>query len=121
MPSGTWTIALSTTSADWNSLSPNFAANVGSDNRTVFVGNLSQGWAFGDTLTITLTTPLIYVPADGNLLIDVTVSGVTSPGGFVYFDTTGYNGGQRNGSTVTGHVDSTGVASSYGLVTGFTF
>ena len=119
MPSGTWTIALSTTSADWNTLSTNYAANIGANNTTVFSGDLSQPWAFGNTLTINLSIPFSYVPANGNLLMDVSVSGVTTPGGFVYFDTTGYDGGRRDGSTIIGHVDSDGVASGYGLVTGF--
>ena len=35
----------------------------------VFSGNLSQPWAFGDTLHINLTTPFAYNPADGNLLM----------------------------------------------------
>jgi hypothetical protein len=89
MPSGTWTIALSTTAADWNTLSTNYAANIGANNIAVFSGNLTQPWAFGNTLTIILTTPFTYVPSNGNLLMDVSVSGVSTSGGFVYFDTTG--------------------------------
>ena len=118
MPSGNWTISLSTTSADWNTLSNNFSANVGGDNTLVFSGNLSQPWAFGKTLTITLSKPFAYNPRRGSLLMDVNVSGVTGAG-LIYFDTTGYNGGARNGSTVVGHVDSDGVFSGYGLVTRF--
>jgi hypothetical protein len=121
LPSGTWTIALSTTAVNWNTLSSNFSANIGSNNTTVFTGNLSRPWAFGDTLMINLSTPFTYMPANGNLLIDVNVSGVTTPGGFVYFDTTGYDGGRRDGSTIIGHVDKDGVVSGYGLVTGFTY
>ncbi len=52
MNSGTWTISLSTTSADWNTLSGIFSSNIGSNNTQVFSGNLSQSWAFGDTLVI---------------------------------------------------------------------
>lgn len=122
IPSGTWTISLSTTSADWNTLSSNFAANVGPNNLQVFTGNLSQGWAFGNTLTINLTTPFTYVPANGNLLMDVTASNINvTPGRYVYFDTTGYDGGRRDGSTIIGHVDSDGAYAGYGLVTGFSF
>jgi hypothetical protein len=122
MASGTWTISLSTTSADWNTISSNFAANVGPDNTQVFSGNLSQPWAFGDTLTITLSTPFTYTPSKGNLLIDVTASNVTvPPGRYVYFDTTGYDGGRRDGSTIVGHADSDGAFHGYGLVTGFSY
>ena len=118
-PSGTWTIALSTTSADWNTLSTNFSANVGGNNTVVFSGNLFQPWRFGNTLRINLSTPFTYLPRLGNLLMDVIAAGVTRPGGFIYFDTTGYNGGAENGSTLVGHVDVDGVRSGYGLVTGF--
>jgi len=115
MPSGTWTIALSTTSADWNTLSTNFAANVGSNNTIVFNGNLVQPWSFGNTLRINLNPSFTYLPRQGNLLVDVTASGITTSGRFIYFDTTGSNGG----NPLVGHVDSDGVRNGYGLVTGF--
>jgi hypothetical protein len=60
MNSGTWDISLSTSPADWNSLSETFASNIGADNTLVFSGSLSQPWAFGDTLTINFTTPFSY-------------------------------------------------------------
>ncbi|HNC52367.1 MAG TPA: PEP-CTERM sorting domain-containing protein [Accumulibacter sp.] len=120
MNSGTWTISLSTTAADWNTLSGTFASNIGGNNTVVFSGNLSQPWAFGDTLHINLTTPFAYNPADGNLLMDVVVSGASSPGGLLYFDTNGYNSGNFNGNTIMGRVyDGSVVNSGYGLVTGF--
>jgi hypothetical protein len=56
MNSGTWTISLSTTAADWNTLSSTYAANIGANNTMVFSGNLAQPWAFGDTLHINLGT-----------------------------------------------------------------
>jgi len=123
-PSGTWTISLSTTSADWNTLSSTFASNIGGDNTMVFSGNLSQPWSFGDTLQINLSTPFTYDPGNGNLLMDVTVSG-SSPGagGDIFFDTNGFNGGAMNGNTFMGRVwnlqDVNTVNSGYGLVTGF--
>ncbi len=122
MNSGNWLISLSTTSADWNTLSPTYASNIGGDNTTVFNGNLSQPWAFGDTLVINLSTPFTYTPGVGaNLLMDVTVSGATSPGGAIYFDTNGYNLAGYNGDTILGRVwvNSPYVNSGYGLVTGF--
>lgn len=114
MNSGTWTIALSTTSADWNTLSGTFASNIGADNTTVFSGNLSQSWAFGNTLHIILNTPYTYTPGTGqNLLMDVMVSGASAPGGDLYFDT--------KSGTLMGRVYTSGnVHSGHGLVTGFT-
>jgi hypothetical protein len=116
MNSGTWTIALSTTSADWNTLSTDFASNIGGDNTTVFSGNLSQPWAFGDTLSIILTTPFTYNPGNGNLLMDVMVSGASAPGGAIFFD-------ENSANSIMGRVfNSGGIVfenSSFGLVTGF--
>jgi hypothetical protein len=112
---GNWAISLSTTSADWNSLSSTLAANIGADNTMVFTGDITQSWAFGDTLAITFSTPFTYDPSAGNLLLNVVASGVTDPGGDVYFDvnTTNsylarvYNNGSSN------------VNNGFGLVTGF--
>jgi hypothetical protein len=123
----TTTISLSTTSADWNTISATFAANIGANNTTVFSGDLSQAWAFGNTLHINLTTPFTYDPSMGNLLMDVFVSGSDSPIP-VFFDTNGFNGGLFNGNTFFGRVYCPGgidcggtgtVNNGYGLVTGF--
>ena len=118
MNSGTWTISLSSTTADHNTLSPVFANNLGADNKVVFSGNLAQAWTFGDTLTIHLSTPFTYDPTTGlNLLMDVNSSGVTAPGGFLYFDAASNAALGRvycYGCSGTGSVNS-----DYGLVTGF--
>jgi hypothetical protein len=124
MNSGTWTISLSTTAADWNTLSGTFADNLGANNTEVFSGNLTQPWALGDTLTINLTTPFTYDPGDGNLLMDVMATDTSQVGGYLGFDTNGYNGGLFNGNTTMGRVYCNGcspasVNSGYGLVTGF--
>jgi PEP-CTERM motif len=120
MNSGNWMISLSTTSADWNTLSSTFANNIGPNNTLVFNGNLAQAWAFGDTLTINLSTPFTYDPSMGNLLMDVMVSNSSDAGGVIYFDTNGYNNGGLNGNTFFGRVYNGGtVNSGYGLVTGF--
>ena len=122
--SGTFTISLSTTSVDWNTIGPTFATNLGGDNTVVFSGNLSQPWAFGDTLTFILTTPFTYNPANGNLLMDV-VAATTS---LIAFDTNGFNNGALNGNTIMGRdfcpggsgcTTSGSVNHGYGLVTGF--
>jgi hypothetical protein len=121
MNSGNWVISLSTTAADWNSLSSSYAANIGGDNTQVFSGNLSQPWSFGDTLSITLSTPFVYNPANGNLLMDVFVTGATSPGGSIFFDTNGFNHSGFNGNSFLGRVfnPAGNINNGYGLVTGF--
>lgn len=110
---GTWTLALSTTSAAWNTLSDTPANNVGGDNTQVFTGSISQAWAFGDTLTFLFSTPFTYNPANGNLLLDVQASGVASTGGNLYFDF------DESGSGVVGRYYN-GMTATNGLVTGFT-
>lgn len=120
MNSGNWAIYLSTTSADWNTISGTYPSNIGADNTLVFSGNLNQPWAFGDTLHIQLTTGFLYDPANGNLLMDIVTSGVTEPGGLIFFDAT-------SGSLTSRVFCYGGIACSpngnanygYGLVTGF--
>ncbi len=124
MNSGTWTIWLSTTAADWNTLSGTYANNLGADNTQVFSGNLFQPWAFGDTLHINLTTAFNYDPSMGNLLMTVDAEGTSNAGGSIYFDTNGYDNGNFDGNTFLGRVYCNGcspgnVNSGYGLVTGF--
>jgi hypothetical protein len=121
LPTGNWVVSLSTTSAGVGTLSGNFAANTGPDNTQVFSGNITQSWAFGDTLHITLSTPFNYNPANGNLLMDVVGSGITLNGPATFFDV--HSPGllfQRvycpfGNACSTGTVDVPG----FGLVTGF--
>ena len=120
LQSGNWAISLSTTGADWNTLSGVYANNIGTNNALVFNGNLAQPWAFGDVLKIKLTTPFIYNPANGNLLLDVVASGVSQFGNGVFFDTNGLNNFGYNGNTFLGRVyTNSNVNSGYGLVTTF--
>lgn len=125
MNSGNWVISLSTTQVDWNTLSNVYANNLGANNTVVFNGNLTQPWAFGDTLHIALSTPFTYDPTMGNLLMDVVTTNTAMGGGAIYFDTNGYNGGSLNGDTFLGRVYCNGcypsgnVNNGYGLVTGF--
>jgi hypothetical protein len=117
---GNWTISLSTTSKDWNTLSTSFPSNIGADNTTVFNGNIASlvpsPFTLGAPMTINLSTPFTFNPASGNLLMDVNVTGLAA-NGFVgpdsavapaYFEST-------TGSFVTGHVDFDGVNSGPGL------
>lgn len=126
--SGNWAISLSTTSSDWNTIGTTYANNIGADNTLVFNGDLSQPWSFGNTLTIALTNPFSYDPSQGNLLMDVNVTGASDANGDVYFDTNGFNGGFNDGNTIIGRdycdfcgpvTDGT-VNNGYGLVTDFT-
>jgi hypothetical protein len=128
MNSGAWAVSLSTTPADWNTLSADFSSNVGPDNKTVFIGNLARPWAFGDTLTILLTTPFSYDPAKGNLLIHIVATGTSDLGGNIFFNTNGNNDGGHNGNQIFGRAYCPGgtncgdlgdVDAGYGLETGF--
>jgi hypothetical protein len=130
MNSGNWTISLSTTAADRNTLSTTFADNRGADDLAVYGGNLYQPWAYGNSLSIGFSTPFSYDPFNGNLLLDVRVSGAQSPGGPIYFDASGFNNYGFDGSTTMGRVfrpqnpdadpDTGYVDHGYGLVTQFT-
>ena len=70
---------LSTTSKQPNFLSANFASNVGADDRMVRSGSLTLSSAFTGPaagpkdfdVIVTLTTPFVYDPAAGNLLLDI--------------------------------------------------
>jgi len=121
--SGTWTISLSTTTtADWNNLSSNFASNEGANNTVVWSGNLFQPWTFGDTLTIDLTTPFNYNPANGNLLMDVVGSGITDSFGPIYFDVNSTDSVLGRVYCPSGIACTSGtVQTGYGLVTGFSY
>ena len=120
MNTGLWTISLSTTAADWSTISSTYASNIGGDNTTVFSGNLSQAWAFGDTLQILLSTPFTYNPLNGNLLMDVVGSGVSAPGGEIFFDKNSTNSAFSRVYCSSGIACSPGaVDTGFGLVTGF--
>jgi hypothetical protein len=76
---GSIQIDLSTTSRAVDALSATFAANVGGDNTTVFNGALSlssgnagplAGPRFFDVF-VPFTTPFLYDPSVGNLLLDI--------------------------------------------------
>ncbi len=108
----TYTISLSTTSADWNTLSGTYANNIGSNNTTVFTGSISQSWSFGDTLSIVLDNSFTYNPSAGNLLMDVLVAGSTSDS-TIYFDV-------HTGDQIMSRIYGNGtVDEDYGLVTNF--
>ena len=86
LPTGNFMITLGESTADWNSISGNFAANLaGSQNvQTVFNSSISGPWSYGNTLDIKIT-PYNYDPSKGNLLMDVVGTGVSLPTN-IYFD-----------------------------------
>ena len=124
MNSGTWTISLYTTPLDWNTIGSNYAANlVGAVGHQVFSGNLFQPWSFPKTLAITLSSPFTYDPSMGALLMDITCTGCSAPGGNIYFDTNGFfvpNNFMSRVYCPSGIPCTDGVVNDgYGLVTGF--
>jgi len=122
-------IDLSTTSKTADGLSTTFAANVGADDTVVHSGPLSLSSAFTGPasgpkdfdIVISLTTPFLYDPTKGNLLLDVRNFG----GGF----TTQFDAEQFTGDAISrvftndanGVNDATGSPDTVGLVTQFTF
>ncbi|MBA2680641.1 MAG: hypothetical protein H0U76_19875 [Ktedonobacteraceae bacterium] len=70
---------LSTTGADVGRLSTNFAANEGADATVVFSGPLTANiQAQGLFDLVFPTTPFLYDPSEGNLLLDVVLNQTTS-------------------------------------------
>ncbi len=72
-------VHLSTTSAHWNQLNNTFATNVGANDTIVFQGPLNISSAVTGPvggpkdfdIIVPLTTPFVYNPAAGNLLLDI--------------------------------------------------
>jgi len=121
-------IDLSTTAAAPDALSATFASNVGANDTVVYNGALTlssqdTGPAGGPKdfdIVIHLTTPFLYNPAAGNLLLDVrNVSGLPS-GAAGGFDSENLVGDSV--SRVLGGINDTtaSLSDTEGLVTGFT-
>ncbi|MDE2294710.1 MAG: PEP-CTERM sorting domain-containing protein [Gammaproteobacteria bacterium] len=111
---GTYTISFSTTSAAVDGLSSTFSNNLGADNQTFFSGALG---GLGNTLTIT-GTPFDYNPANGNLLLNVSMDynqQVPNGSGNTYMEA---NGSGTLSSRVVGS-GSSGATDSTALVTEF--
>jgi PEP-CTERM motif len=125
-------IDLSTTQSGPDNLNSTFALNVGPDDVTVFPeGPLTLSSAFigpsggpkNFDIMVSLTTPFIYSPANGNLLLDVRVfDGASS----TFFDATDDLPDTSDGMSRQWSVDGvnstvTTFHDSQGLVTKFTF
>jgi len=84
-------IHLSTTTASAGALSTTFANNVGGDDTTVYSGALHLSSQFTGPssgpkdmdIVVTLQTPFLYDPANGNLLLDVFTRSADGTGAFV--------------------------------------
>jgi hypothetical protein len=118
-------IDLSTTSAADDGLSSTYANNVGTDDTVVFArGPLTLSSAFTGPpngpkdfdIIITLTTPFLYNPALGNLLLDVRNFGGGSTISFDAVSPLGDGVSRLYNSDVN---SGTGSTDSVGLVTGF--
>jgi hypothetical protein len=122
-------INLSTTTQNPNALSSTFASNVGGNDTVVFgLGALSLSSGFTGPaggpkafdIVITLTTPFLYNPADGNLLLDV-----RNYGGGAYttqFDaSTASTDGVSRGWYYSDVNAASGTTDTGGLITRFTF
>jgi hypothetical protein len=113
---GSYTLSLSTTSASVNGLSTNMASNVGGDAETFFSGALpAYPSSLLGLLTFTLSTPFLFDPTVGNLLLDVQLTGVTNNSIANYVAENGTFGNQSS-RMVNG---SAGGTTSRGLVTTF--
>ena len=89
------TLSLSTTQYAPNSsgsktlLTNTFATNIGPDNTVVYSGPVSftNGGCSGPGVCsftlFTFTTPFLYNPSQGNLLLDARISGITSSSGLL--------------------------------------
>lgn len=109
-----YSIHLSTTSKPVNGLDTTvFSNNVGADDAVFFNGVLGGAVGPGNVFTIT-GNPFLYVPAGGNLLLDITKTGQTGNGtGFL---------DSRNGTFLTDSSRAHNFGSafaSFGLVTRF--
>ena len=89
--SGTFTLTFSYTSAMPGDLDlTNAANNVGSGSEGFFTGTLPALTAEGPLDLLTFAgTPFVYNPADGNLLLTVTVTGSTNSRPYLYLDEAG--------------------------------
>src|SRR5689334_739695 len=86
-------VALSTTAVNPGSLSTNLASNRGADFTQVFSGPLTASITANDQFDVVINiTPFTFNPANGNLLLDVTINAPTQfTGGPVLYFNAGSN------------------------------
>jgi hypothetical protein len=114
---GTYILDLSTTSASVGTMSTTYSANLGANNTQVFDGSVAGALSFS-------TTPFLYDPSQGNLLLTVDV--IAGNGNYNYLaagcstaTNRVYNYG-GNGVVTVGFVGGCSSPSDYGLETQFT-
>lgn len=83
---GVYEIRLSTTSKGVNALDTDFVSNIGPD-ETLFATVADLDSVFdGTTLVFASVTPFVFDPTEGNLLVDIQISGVSENGTDAFFD-----------------------------------
>jgi hypothetical protein len=114
--SGSYTISLSTTSAQVDNLDfTTLSNNIGANNTVVFTGSLPS--LVGGELHLVLSNPFTYNPVSGNLLIDVVSSDAGNTDTKLFLDAMN---GDANGIFSRTYSTSGGSFNSgWGLVTGF--
>jgi hypothetical protein len=115
---GNYRVSLSTTTKAVNGLSTNLSSNIGANNTLIFTGNLGT-MSTTPSFTINASTPFVYNPAAGNLLLDIVVTNQT-----VMQNGTGngYNDADATGTVTTRALAVVGgenVVEAIGLVTEF--
>jgi len=73
-----FTVRMSTTTAAPGGLSTTFAANAGPDESVVFANSVTFTTVPDTYATVSLTTPFVYDPTQGNLLVDISHSTAVS-------------------------------------------
>jgi MYXO-CTERM domain-containing protein len=123
-------INMSTISSAPDALSATFASNVGANDTVVFPqGPLALSSAFAGPgggpkdfdILINLTTPFLYDPTAGNLLLDVRNFGAGTTTLFDAQNTNGDGVSRAASQNSDGVTDASGITDSAGLVTRFTF
>jgi len=114
-------VALSTTAAGPNGLSTNLPANRGADFAQVFSAPLTVTLTASDQFDLIIDiTPFTYDPANGNLLLEVTVNSATQfTGGPVLYFRAGFDPGTSRAANPAG-VAAGAFADGFGLRTRFT-
>lgn len=116
---GVYTLSASTTSAGVNGLNlTNLAANIGSNNQSVFSGTLQPNFV-GNILRFVFAAPYRYNPAQGNLLLNFAVTGHTAAPTRVGFLADNGTAGTVYSRAQTFGVQSEQANNGYGLVTSF--
>lgn len=120
---------LSTTPTPVSGLSPTSASNVGPDDTVVYSGPLTfttanaivWGNAKAFDLVVNLTTPFVYDPSAGNLLLDIRNFSTGSSGFFDGNSDASATPGVRLNFLDNSTSGASGTVQSFGLITRFTF